>query len=157
MKRFKVHMTAVFSLCAALIASPVFAQMSWDGLGERLRMKEQKMEKVFSELHLSDEQRRLLELNKQRHKEQSAALRKELKGQMKLMDEEFLKEPLDLKRIADLHASTKELRGRMMDEKFQSIVEVRKILTHQQFAQFTALIKEYKDKDGDKGPRHDRP
>ena len=112
---------------------------------ERKAQMETRMEKFYGQLGLSEEQKKLLAENKRKHKESKRALHNEMRSAMEALGEEFKKEPLDLARLNASHAQIKELRSRMSDERFHAILEVRKILTKEQFEKFINLLKADQD------------
>ena len=131
-----------------LSSSNAHAQFPW-GHGNQNEskergFKEQQLKEVYDQLGLSEEQKKLLEDNKTKHKDQGDALRADLKSAMQAMGDELKREDLDSVKIDALRAKLKTLRDQMADERFNAILEVRKILTHDQFAKFIQLIEEKK-------------
>ncbi len=144
----RLFITAVAACMMMLTASNAHAQFfGRNGKDkEQMRQKmEARMQEVFEQLGLSEEQKKLLEENKARHKSQSETLRREQKESMKMMGEELKKKDLNNEQIDALRARFKSLRDQMEDERFNAIIEVRKILTQEQFAKFVELTEHYKD------------
>ncbi len=135
-------------LCLFFVATPqAHAQFFMGGKHKEGRegMKEkmeQRVQEIYAKLDLSDEQRRLLEENKAKHKASKESLSKELGTAMQQMGDELKKEELDLAKINALQGELKRLRNTMMDERFNAVLEVRKILTQPQFAKFVQLMEE---------------
>jgi len=117
----------------------------WGGKEHKREKMEQRIQKVYDQLSLSEEQKKLLAENKAKHKAATESLSKELKAAMEAMGEEMKKESLDLNKINVLRARFKALRDQMADERFNAILEVRKILTREQFVKFSELVQQQKD------------
>ena len=103
---------------------------------------EERIQQIYGQLNLSEEQKRLLEENKARHKAVKEATSKELKAVMQAMGDELKKPDLDLARITAIQNDFKRLRDTMADGRFNAILEVRKILTRDQFVKFVDLMEE---------------
>lgn len=102
--------------------------------------REGRIKKMFEQLNLSEEQKKLLEANRAKNKEANKALKEQIRANMKALGEELKKPELDMAKVNALHENGKQLFGKAADQKFNSILEVRKILTKEQFVQFTGMM-----------------
>lgn len=103
---------------------------------------DKKINEIYRKLNLSDEQKKLLDANKDKHRAQKKASKEETMSYRKLLREEIMKPDMDTNKVNELHAKIKELDAKETDERLQAMLEVRKILTHEQFVQFFQLMKE---------------
>ena len=137
---------------AGLICLPVFfcsnAHAQFFGQGrDHAGMKEKmewRIQEIYGQLNLSDEQKKLLEENKAKHKASKEAFGNELKAAMQAVGEQLKQKDLDLNKINGLRSDLKRLRDQMADERFDAILEVRKILTQEQFTRFVDLVEKEK-------------
>lgn len=111
--------------------------------GEKMEFR---IQAIYDQLALSEDQKKLLEENKSKHKAVKEQLRATMTANMDSFGEELKKEDYDLKEITRLHEESKNLRNQMADDRLQGILEVRKILTQEQFIKFTQLMQEQKEK-----------
>lgn len=128
--------------CALLLPATAHAQFF---MGHKDGGREQRIQKIYDQLGLSDEQKKLLAENKAGHKAATQAVAQELKAVMENMGEEMKKKDLDMEKINVLRARMKELRERMAEERFNAVLEVRKILTQEQFVKFSELLKQQRE------------
>ena len=114
-------------------------------------MKEKRTQKIYAQLNLTDEQKKQLEDNKQKNREQKKALFKQMKSSKETLVQEFMKPDLDMNKINAIHAQIKALQAQMADNRMGSILAVRKILTPEQFKKFHELT----EKHGKMGRHHE--
>lgn len=136
------------------LAPPAQAQ-PWQGKFEdRKKDREARIERVYAQLNLTEDQRKLLQENKTRHKDSSRAMFKEIRAAMDEVGQELKKKDMDVNTVKSLYAKVKSLHSQMLDERFNSIMEVRKILTQDQFTKFSELIdqekRRWQDKDDER-------
>jgi len=113
-------------------------------------------EGFYKDLNLSDGQRKLLEENRAKNREQMKALVNEIKEKKSAMRRELQKEALDMTKINQTNQDLKKLEAQMLDYRLERIFEVRKILTPEQFRKFMDNIEKrgYRFKNGHpQGPR----
>ena len=108
---------------------------------------------VFSQLGLTDDQKRQLDDNK----EQQRIKMDDLRGAMKKTRQEFqmelMKPDLDMTLIDSLHMRIKNILSQMEDQRLSSILTVRAILTREQFLKFVTLTHKHKpDQPAGPGP-----
>ncbi len=136
-----------FVLAAMLFGADSARAQHWGGSEKREQMVknwEARVEQIYDQLNLSQEQRKLIRENRARHKDAMEALGQKRKDSMKMIGEELKQKDPDLDKLSDLYAGVKNLGEEATNERFRSILEVRKILTQEQFIKFNDLIEEQK-------------
>ena len=139
---------------------PVYAQKDTDSYRSRQKWgseKREKFDKMIEKLGLSDEQVAQLKEHKQAKMESREKLYSALSEQKKALKEELEKPESDNARIKQIADSIKQAQSEMVDERIRGILEVKAILTPEQYSEFKANIRRYKEKKmlgrkGDKGP-----
>jgi len=111
------------------------------------------IQEIFKQLNLTDEQKKELEANKQQNRVQMKAVHQQMKVAMDAMQDELMKPQLDMDRIHELHAKIKSLQNQTEDQRLNSILAVRQILTTDQFTKFIGLMHRHKP-DDDHPPEH---
>ena len=119
-------------VCAYPKDNPPPQKKAFWGKGEKGRQA------LYKDLNLTDEQKRLLEENRKNRKEEARAMFENMKQKRSLMKEELQKENLDMTKISGINNELKELQAKMLDHRLNGILEVRKILTPEQFRKFLA-------------------
>lgn len=115
---------------------------------KKREMKEQFKDRMKEELGLSDEQQQKIEEQRNSHFElatQNYEIIKNLKDQLQA---ELEKPELDEPKIRSIHDQLKALKNKMADLRLEGILEVRKILTAEQFKMFHELRGRHKGKWG---------
>ena len=128
------------AVAAALLMAPT-AYADWDGHGGKGNMEEH-VQKVFDKLGLSAEQKKQLKENREKHRAGREAQRKAMKENMKAMGEELKKQDYDVAKVTAIVEQGKQLHNQMADEHLAALLEVRKILTSEQFAKFSRMMEE---------------
>ena len=123
------------------------------GDGESKKVKwEQKISKIYQQLGLTPGQDKQLKDHRDRHRSQMETLHKEIEAKREQIGEELQKTDFDIRKVQQIHGDLKSLKARMEDNRLEGILEVRKILTQDQFSKFMKLKE---DRTSDK--RHRRP
>ncbi len=104
----------------------------------------QRIQEIYSQLNLTDGQKKQLESNKQQHRAKMESTRQEMKTNKEALRRELMKSQLDLLKINTIHNQIKSLQDQMEDEKLNSILAVRTILTPDQFLKFVNLMHKHK-------------
>ena len=104
----------------------------------------QRIQEIYSQLNLTDDQKKQLEADKQQHRAKMESFRQEMKTDKKAIQAELMKPRLDMPKINGIHNQSKALQGQMEDEKLNSILAVRAILTPEQFSKFVNLMHQHK-------------
>ena len=132
MRHFKIFAAAGFIILYLLVSSNSYAN---DNGG-----REEKRQKIWDQLNLTQDQKKQLEANKQQHRAKSTAVRRQMKINRDLLRAELMKPQLDSPKINAIEGQIKNLMSQMEDNKLESILAVRSILTAEQFAKFINLM-----------------
>lgn len=98
--------------------------------------------RIYASLGLSEEQKKLLEENRDRHREVVKALSVQMREKIDLIRQELQKEQFNTEEILKANNELKALQAQLLDERIESILAVRKILTPEQFRKFMIKTKE---------------
>jgi len=109
----------------------------------------QRIQEVFSQLDLTDDQKKQLESNKQEHRAKMENARQQMKADKDAMQAELMKPQLDMAKVNQVHEQIKALQSQMEDDKLSSILAVRSILTPEQFLKFVSLMHKHKQEHGE--------
>lgn len=145
------NMLMVLWIAGALIGMvpSAYAVMPEAGASQGKMMgdkKEAKKQELYKELSLTDEQKKLLEENKEKNRAQVKALFQQMKDKRTLLSQELQKPTLDMEKIQQINNDMKTLDSQMSDLRLEGILEVRKILTPEQFGKFISKMEEHKQK-----------
>ncbi len=142
----KVRIAALLAIGALCLSAPALYAATNDTAPAQekgfTKKMEAKRQQLYKELNLSDEQKKLLEENRNKHKEQMKALFSQMKEERLLIRDELKKDTLDTGKIYQINNELKKMQGQLLDYRLESILEVRKILTPEQFKKFAAKIEE---------------
>jgi Spy/CpxP family protein refolding chaperone len=135
-------------LILGMFALPaVYAQDEASARPQRERLKEawhEKMEKnvqeIYSQLNLTEEQKKLLEENKVNNQNKRKAVFQAMRANKEELNQELMKQELDMAKVNEIQAKLKQSQSQMTDDHLNSILEIRKILTPEQFAKFITLM-----------------
>lgn len=145
MKRILV-LSTVIALALGLCIAPVVSAYDNAACGKTPGKRADKKGGIFKELNLTAEQKKLLDENKAGHREAAKGLFEETKKYRDALSQEIEKPAVDMNKINQIQSQLKALQGKMADERLSSILEVKKILTPEQFAKFSSSMKRQKDK-----------
>ncbi|MEW5896020.1 MAG: Spy/CpxP family protein refolding chaperone [Candidatus Omnitrophota bacterium] len=124
--------------------------MMQDGQGFKGNSIEKIKARVKEELGLDDVQQQKLDEHRAIHREQSRQyieLTKTLREQLKT---ELEKTDLDIAKIHSIHEQLKTINNQMADHRLEGILQVREILTAEQFNKFFELKERRKSRVGQK-------
>lgn len=107
-----------------------------------------KHEEFFKELGLSEEQQKTLKDNKKKNREEMKTAFQAMKEKRELMRNELQKETLDMNKINGLNEDLKKLQNKMADQKLSGILEVRKVLSPEQFKKFMEKTEKHMGRHG---------
>ncbi len=110
-----------------------------EAMREKMRAR---MLEVFKQLDLSPEQERQLEDHRNKHREQAREIHTSIRAKMKEIMGELQKQELNMDKINKIHSELKNLHSKEADHRLEGILEVRKILTTEQFGKFMELKKD---------------
>jgi Spy/CpxP family protein refolding chaperone len=105
----------------------------------------------FKDLNLTDEQRSRLDEKKKTDKEKMKAAFDAIRAKRELLREECQKADMDVAKAKQINEELKTLEAQMLDQRLQSIVEVRQILTPEQLKKFNEKMAERKTGSGKGG------
>ena len=115
-----------------------------------------KREAMYKDLGLSQEQQNKLNTQREQRHEQMQALRQKIKTKREEIRQEIEKEDFDVAKVKDIHAELKNLKLQAEDARLQGILEVRAILTPEQFKKFMNKKDEWRgNMHGKKGGEED--
>ncbi len=135
---------------AVLFAGLLFSGVSYAQPGDHKddpkgsEKMEAKHEGFFKELNFNEDQKKALKANKEKHRQDTKAVFEDMHAKMKLMREELQKDHLDMGKVNQIQADLKATQAKMMDQRLEHILEVRKILTPEQFKQFSQKMEEHR-------------
>ena len=102
------------------------------------------IEEIYRQLNLTDDQKRQLQANKQQLQAKMQMARGEMRNYKEALRTELMKPQLAMTKIYVIHGQIKALQAQMEDDKLNSILAVRNILTADQFAKFVNLMHRHK-------------
>lgn len=140
--------TTIIAAVMLLTGGLVLTVHAQDGSPEKKEWKERmeaKKQVLFKELNLTDAQKQQLDENRKKSQESTKALRQSIRDNMDLMGKELEKDALDMARINQIQVEIKSAHAKIMDNRLQGILEVRSILTPEQFKRFSEHMKKEKD------------
>lgn len=104
--------------------------------------RERPFEKIKTELGLTDEQAAKLREHRQAHRQAGLALWQDARAKREALKAELEKPNFDENKVKSLQASARAAQEKLQDHRLQGIIDVKKILTPEQFAKFQAIMKE---------------
>lgn len=113
--------------------------------------KEARFEKMQKELNLTPEQAQRLKELRNQHREKRKNGWKDIRAKRQKLQEELQKPKLNEARVRQIHNELKALKAQKADQRLERILEVRKILTPEQFSKFMELTKKFKGERGKRG------
>lgn len=145
---FKKILFAAVLMTGMLMGPQVYADEGtgksmgkWGQWGE---WREKKTQEIYNQLGLTDEQKKKLEENKLNNKDQRKSLYEKARDFKASLRQELMKPALDMNKINEIQAQIKANQAQITDDRFNSVLEVRKILTSEQFSKFITLSEESK-------------
>ncbi|MCA9408098.1 MAG: periplasmic heavy metal sensor [Candidatus Omnitrophica bacterium] len=130
---------------ASLANAQPWEKDSSEGKAFRERM-EKRIAEVHKELGLNSDQEKKLEARRKEHREKMKVLYENIKVKKKDLGEELQKAEMDENRVRTIHEELKELKAEKEDYRLEGILEVREILTPEQFSKFMQIKEEHKAK-----------
>lgn len=100
---------------------------------------ENKVNELYQELGLTSAQQEKLKENKKNYLEKKSDIHQKIRKAKEELNQELYKSPLDMNKMQKIHAWIKELKSAKENLRFESILEVRKILNAEQFEKFMAI------------------
>jgi len=121
------------------------------------RHMQKRIQEIYSQLNLTEDQKKQLETNKQNQQGQRKLLFEQMKTQHDAMHQELMNPNLDMNKINSIQSQIKSLQAQMADNRLNSILEVRRILTSDQFNKFISLMEQHKPKGKQRGHKDEVP
>ncbi len=120
-----------------------------EGKGEKGRewfkaKMDEKMAEVHKELGVTPEQEQKLKEYREKNHEQMKALQEQLKQKRDAIRQELEKADFNEAQVKTIHNELKSLLSQKEDLRLEGILEVRKILTPDQFKKFSDMMKDKK-------------
>lgn len=134
-----------------LLCSNVKALAEHDGAEDKGWMKEkweQKKAEMHKKLGITPEQEEKLSAQREAHHNQMEVIVKEIKTKKEELQAELQKADFDEGKVKAIHSELKSLKAKMEDARLEKILEVRKVLTSEQFTQFMQMKEDWKGKKG---------
>ncbi len=128
-----------------LLSSNVYSQPRGDRFNRSDEMRERmkaRMLEVFKQLDLSPEQEKQIQAHRENHRGQGREFRENMRAKKEAIKNELQKEELNMENIYKIHNELKDLLLQKADHRLEGILEVRKLLTAEQFRKFCELRKE---------------
>jgi Spy/CpxP family protein refolding chaperone len=147
MINFKKSALIVVGIFSILFAANVYAldknypQAAANGaLGERHKMMGEQNQKMWDDLNLTPEQKKAIDANKATNMENTKASLERMRSYRESLKEELMKPELDMNKINIIQSQIKALEAEITDTRLNSVLEVRKILTREQFEKFISFM-----------------
>ncbi len=118
----------------------VYANDNADFSAKRREKMEKNTETIYNQLNLSESQKKQLDENKLHSREKRKTLYEKMRSYKQALNQEIMKPQLDMAKIDEIQRSIKTLQAQMVDDRLESILAVRKILTAEQFTQFITQV-----------------
>lgn len=144
MRIYRGVLTAL--MCAGLLAGSTGLVMAEKGEGggwhhKKFGGKGDHQKEIFESLGLSEEQKARLTENRKKFKESGKEAMEAIRKTREELKAEMSKPELDMNRVNQLHAQLKDQIIKREDARLANILEVRKILTPEQYKQFQDKMK----------------
>ena len=126
-----------------------YSDESW---GQRGRGREGKFqgkwqkraEDIHKQLNLTPEQDKQLKEHREKHRSAMKVLYQQIKAKREQIRAELQKPNFDINEVKRIHNELKSLQAQIDDYRLDGILEVRQILTPEQFAKFISLTERHK-------------
>ncbi len=128
-----------------LLSSNAYSQPQGNHFDRHEEMREKmkaRMLEVFKQLDLSPEQEKQIQAHRKNHRGQGREFRESLRAKKEAIRNELQNEELNMENIYEIHNELKDLLLKKADHRLEGILEVRKILTAEQFRKFCELRKD---------------
>lgn len=137
-----IFMTAV--ILSLILLPEVKAQPEGRGYEGR-KIWGHKISEIHEQLGLTPDQKAQLKSHREKHRSQMEALHQQIKTKREQFTQELQKENFDLNKVKQIHSELKSLKAQMEDYRLDGILQVRQILTPEQFHKFRELKNQRKE------------
>jgi len=151
-----VRQIAILIGVVALVGSSIAAyaqpcaysmeRVKQDKMERIMQEKEKRFQELAKELNLSEEQEAQLKECRQARMETVKTLHEELVQEMEKLRAELEKPVTDKRSIARISTRLKILKGEMFDQRIEGILELKEVLTPEQFQQLSEKRKAKREK-----------
>lgn len=135
-----IKIVALIIMGALVFSAPALYAYSPDRGGQHGKDFESRIDKrekeIFRDLNLTAEQKKALEDNKNKNRIEMKASFEAKRAKERQLREELQKVDMDIKKVNEINNELKSLHAKMADQRLAGILEVRKILTPEQFKKF---------------------
>jgi Spy/CpxP family protein refolding chaperone len=146
------HPRAIYFVSAAIIGAVLSASLAfsqppgggWQDSEVRKERMASRMQAMEERLGLSDAQKELLAAHRANQREAATELRTRLQETRKALKAELTEPELDSAKIDLLQGELKSLHAQKADHRLAGVLEVREILTPDQFSELMALKGKHK-------------
>jgi len=144
----KIYLTGLMIAVMALSSSIVYADNggNFEGNGDFSKGGHEwhhgKHHMMVRVLNLTEDQQKQLKAIKQKQMETMKSIFKQMKSIREAFSAEIVKATPDMAKINDLQSQLKTVQSQMADNHLNSLLEIKKIMTPEQFAGFMTLKKE---------------
>ena len=150
MKNLKRAIFISTFICGSLAMPVVYADNVGNCTSEQRpflqKMQERRGKKargIYSQLNLTEEQKKQLEDNRLKHREEMKVAFDGMRHYKEALNQEFMKPNLDMNKVKEIQSQVKALQAKISDNHLNSIIEVRKILTPEQFVKFISFTQKH--------------
>ena len=150
MKKFKKVLFSCIGACLFAALPLAHAENSGPDGSTSMGHYGQRIQEIYNQLDLTDDQKKLLEANKQQRRGIMQRTRQEMKAAREAFQAEMMKPQLDMAKINAIHDQIKTLQSQLEDNRLSSILAVRAILTPEQFSKFVNLMHKHEQEHEDR-------
>ena len=144
-QRLSALMAAVLLMGSRLVFMPNAHahedEKEYQGGEKHERMVHHKQD-FYKKLGVSEEQQNQLKNHREKQRAQMEALAGQIKAKREEIRQEIEKKDYDAARVRQIHGELKALKNQAEDARLEGILQVRQILTPEQFQKFMELKKE---------------
>ena len=143
--RLSLQYGMVLGILSGVLLLPVSQVQAGENgkMGMDKKAWQEKVEKMYDQLELNEQQREALKAQKVKHREEQKAMREKLQAKREALREELQKEAFDKKKVKALNEDVKNIQNQMSDQRLESVIGVREILTPEQFSKFNEKKEEH--------------
>lgn len=153
----KIVRMCVFLCVFAVLTQPYArAQESGQTAAPKEADRRQRMEtlirEMYNQLNLTEEQKKQLDENKDMHHKRINDLHEESRALKDSLNQLLMQPAMAMDKINSIQSSLKNIESEIIDDRLNSILEVRKILTPGQFVKFIDFTGKHDKVSKKKGP-----
>jgi len=136
----------IMAAAVILTAAPAYAEYEGTGNQERTQKRQEAFENLVDELGLNKEQVEQLKAYRAKKKEVNKELFMALKDERKKLKEELEKPESDNRVIRKVVKNINKIQAELVNKRVDSVLEVKSILTPEQFVQFKEKLREVRQR-----------